>query len=222
MRATLGFLEKLTLSPKEIWPEDVAVLRVEGLADAAIRDAIYVCVGFNIINRIADALDFSVPPPKVFVSGAKFLLIFGYQMLSGAQLVRIGRRRAVRTRHDQMKNTNALVTSEGLADPYISKLKRLEEAVIFGPGTLDPAVRRAASVADEIPGVPGSYVNKVWQRAHEIASEDIAALRQIGYSEDQVFELTVSAALGAGLLRLEAALSALGYEHSLCTSAKAG
>ena len=218
LRATLGFLEKLTLSPKEARPEDVAVLRVEGLTDPAIRDAIYVCVGFNIITRIADALDFKVPPYKVFSSSAKFLLVFGYRMLSGAQLGRIGSRDAVRTRADQIKNDNASVANNGIADPYAGELKRLEEAVIFGPGTLDPAVRKGASVAGEIPGVPGSYVKKVWQRAHEIASEDIAALKQIGYSEDQIFELTVSAALGAGLLRLKSALSALGYEHPLSTT----
>ncbi len=85
--------------------------------------------------------------------------------------------------------------------------------MLFGPGVLDPAVRKVASVAGELPGVPGSYVKKVWQRAHEITSEDVAALRQIGYSEDQIFELTVSAALGAGLARLQSALSALCSEH---------
>src|SRR5205814_180877 len=107
----------------------------------------------------------------------------------------------------------ALKTGDGVSDAYVGKLKRLEKAVLFGPGVLDPAVRKLASVAGELPGVPGSYVKKVWQRAHEITSEDVAALRQIGYSEDQIFELTVSAALGAGLARLQSALSALCSEH---------
>ena len=110
--------------------------------------------------------------------------------------------------------SEALKTGEGVADAYAGKLKRLEKAVLFGPGVLDPAVRKVASVAGELPGVPGSYVKKVWRRAHEITSEDVAALRQIGYSEDQIFELTVSAALGAGLARLQSALSARCSEHS--------
>ena len=90
--------------------------------------------------------------------------------------------------------------------------------MIFGPGALDPAVRKAASIAGEIPGVPGLYVKKVWQRAHEITSDDITELLQIGYSEDQIFELTVSTALGAGLDRLESVLSALENEHSVSMS----
>jgi len=167
LRATLGFLEKLTLSPKAVGREDVAALRVAGLNDSAIRDATYVCVGFNIINRIADALDFTVPPPKVFTISAKFLLIFGYDMLSGAQLGRIWPSwRPDRRRDDHIGDDEALKTGEGVADAYAGKLKRLEKAVLFGPGVLDPAVRKLASVAGELPGVPGSYVKKVWRRAH--------------------------------------------------------
>ena len=124
-------------------------------------------------------------------------------------------RSTTRTRARRWSGWSTSTTGcRGVADAYAGKLKRLEKAVLFGPGVLDPAVRKVASVAGELPGVPGSYVKKVWQRAHEITSEDVAALRQIGYSEDQIFELTVSASMGAGLVRLESALSALCNEHS--------
>lgn len=211
LRATLGFLEKLTLFPKSVGSEDMAALRVVGLNDPAIRDATYVCVGFNIITRIADALDFEVPPPKAFILSSKFLLFFGYDILSGLKLGRIvnWRRRDHHIGHEQ-----AMTTGQATANAYADKLKRLEETVLFGPGDLDPLVRKVASVAGELRGVVGPYVMKVWERAHEITSEDIAALRHIGYSEDQIFELTISAALGAGLVRLESALSALCSEHS--------
>lgn len=209
LRPTLAFLEKLTLSPTAVVHEDMAALRVAGLNDRAIRDATYVCVGFNIITRIADALDFKVPPPEVFTSSAKFLLIFGYDMLGGLQLGRFGRWRPDRRRDDHIGRDETLTAAEAIADAYAGKMKRLEDTVLFGPGVLDPAVRRVASIAGELPGVAGWYVKKVWERAHEITSEDIAALRRIGYSEDQIFELTISAALGAGLVRLESALGAL-------------
>ena len=39
LRAMLGFLEKLTLTPAEVGPADVAPLRAAGLSDAAIEDA---------------------------------------------------------------------------------------------------------------------------------------------------------------------------------------
>jgi alkylhydroperoxidase family enzyme len=209
LRATLGFLEKLTLSPAAVCPEDVAGLRVAGLNDSAIRDAAYVCLVFNIIDRIADALGFTIPVPQSFARSAKLLLISGYDVLSGVELGRIDRRRPERRRDDQIGNDETPTTGESVADTYADKLKRLKETVLRGPGVLDPAMRKLASVAGGLPDVPRSYVNNVWHRAHEITSEDIASLTQIGYSEDQIFELTVSAALGAGLIRLESALSAL-------------
>jgi alkylhydroperoxidase family enzyme len=213
LRATLGFLEKLTLFPKAVGREDMAALRVAGLNDPPIRDATYVCVGFNIITRIADALDFEVPPPKAFIRSSKFLLIFGYDILSGIRLRSIGNWRPRRRRNNHIGHDETLTTGGTTADPYADKLKRLDETVLLAPGVLDPAVRKVASVAGELPRALGSYVQKVWERANEITSEDMAALRQIGYSEDQIFELTISAALGAGLVRLESALSALCYEH---------
>jgi hypothetical protein len=39
--------------------------------------------------------------------------------------------------------------------------------------------------------------------------EDFQALRAAGYSEDQIFELTNAASYGAGLIRMNAALSCL-------------
>jgi alkylhydroperoxidase family enzyme len=98
-------------------------------------------------------------------------------------------------------------------DPYAGKLERLKDAVLYGPGDLDPALRRVACAAGEIPGAMGA-VEKVVQRAHEVTDEDVAGLRQSGWSEDEIFEITVSAALGAGLVRLEARLAALRHKGS--------
>src|SRR5213075_2197332 len=144
LRATLGFLEKLTLSPKAVGPEDMAGLRVTGLSDSAIRDATYVCVGFNIITRIADALDFEIPPPKAFIRSSKFLLIFGYDILSGIQLGTISSRRVRQRRDDHIGHHERVTTVEATANAYADKLKRLENTVLFGPGALDPLVRRVA------------------------------------------------------------------------------
>jgi hypothetical protein len=51
-------------------------------------------------------------------------------------------------------------------------------------------------------------VNKVSEHAHLVTDEDIADLHKAGYTDDQIFEATVSAALGAGILRLECVLRA--------------
>lgn len=192
----------------------MAALRSEGVDDQSITDAIYVCAGFNIITRIAEAFGFKVPPTKVFTAGAKFLRIFGYQRLSGIHLGSISNRFPRQVYGDQLKDDSAPIRYGFAADPYAGKLERLKDAVLYGPGVVDPELRRVACAAGEIPGAMGSYVKKVVQRAYEVTEEDIAGLRQSGWSEDEIFEITVSAALGAGLVRIESGLAALCSKYS--------
>lgn len=78
LRATLGFLEKLTLTPAEITSADVVATRDAGVSEHALVDAIYVCALFNLIDRVADALGFEIPPS--FAGGAAAQLKRGYQM----------------------------------------------------------------------------------------------------------------------------------------------
>jgi alkylhydroperoxidase family enzyme len=70
LRSMLGFLEKLTLSPGEVASVDGAALRQAGISEQAATDAIYVCVLFNIIDRVADSLGFAVPTPEDFALAA--------------------------------------------------------------------------------------------------------------------------------------------------------
>ncbi|HTG31687.1 MAG TPA: hypothetical protein VLB76_02055 [Thermoanaerobaculia bacterium] len=79
LRAMLGFLEKLTLNPAGIGPDDVAPLRAAGLTDEKIEDAIHVCALFNVINRVADSLGFDEADVKGYQTGARMLLNRGYQ-----------------------------------------------------------------------------------------------------------------------------------------------
>ena len=78
LRATLGFLEKLTLVPGEVRQDDIVSMRAAGASDQAIEDAIYVCVYFNIIDRIADSLDFEVLSAEIFAQRAGNFLKEGY------------------------------------------------------------------------------------------------------------------------------------------------
>jgi uncharacterized peroxidase-related enzyme len=77
-RAILAFVEKLTLEAGEVTRDDVAALRMAGLSDAAIEDAIAVCALFSVVTRLADALHFDVPSPESFARSAKVLLKRGY------------------------------------------------------------------------------------------------------------------------------------------------
>jgi alkylhydroperoxidase family enzyme len=78
LRATLGFLEKITLSPEEVGPDDADVPRQAGVSDSALIDAVYVCTLFNVIDRISDALDFAIPTQEGFNKIGKMLLKRGY------------------------------------------------------------------------------------------------------------------------------------------------
>lgn len=197
MRATLGLLEKLTLAPAEVVCEDLSELRAAGLSDRAILDAAYVCVGFNIITRIANALGFKVPSDEVFTRASRYLTAFGYNVLSGFWARGIYRQLVALL----LVNKSAAVGHDAF-DPYEKKLTLLRKSVLSEPGALDPEVRRAICDGLELPDPLGAYVRKVAGHAHTVGDEDIAGLHRAGYTDDQIFEATVSAALGAGLSRL--------------------
>jgi len=78
LHAALAFIEKLTLRPGELVHADIAALHAAGLDDDAIREAAHVCAGFNVIDRIADTLDFHIPSAALFARGAKVMLTRGY------------------------------------------------------------------------------------------------------------------------------------------------
>lgn len=78
LRATLGFLEKLTLHPNDVRPADIAPLRAAGVSDEAIEDAINVCALFNIYDRMADALGWWLPAAGGYAAGARNLIARGY------------------------------------------------------------------------------------------------------------------------------------------------
>lgn len=80
LRAMLGFLEKLTLTPAAVTRDDAAQVRALGVSRQAMEDAIGVCAGFCTIDRVADATAFHVPERKAFDIGADALLKFGYKL----------------------------------------------------------------------------------------------------------------------------------------------
>ena len=55
LRATLGFLRKVTLTPTEVTAGDVRVLLTRGVSRTAVYEALHVCFLFNLYDRLADA-----------------------------------------------------------------------------------------------------------------------------------------------------------------------
>jgi alkylhydroperoxidase family enzyme len=70
-------------------------------------------------------------------------------------------------------------------------------------------LRRAARPDRPAPAELEPYLDKVRRHAYRVTDEDVARLRALGFTEDELFEHTVSTAAAAGLDRLDAALEAL-------------
>jgi hypothetical protein len=80
VRAVLGFLERMTVDYDSLGVEDVALARTAGVSAPALADAIYVCFIFNVIDRLADATGFALPPKESHDRAARVLLKRGYAM----------------------------------------------------------------------------------------------------------------------------------------------
>lgn len=71
-------------------------------------------------------------------------------------------------------------------------------------------LREASQPDRPVPADFAGYREKIQRGAYTITNAEVQALKDAGYSEDEIFEQTVSAAVSAGLLRLDAALKTLG------------
>lgn len=80
LRATLGFLRKVTRDHGAVSVDDIKALLALGVTRAQIEDALHVCFAFNVITRLADTFEFEVGPDAAFQVGAKTLLSRGYKL----------------------------------------------------------------------------------------------------------------------------------------------
>jgi hypothetical protein len=201
-------LEKITLSPAEIGPADLDDAYSAGVSVSALLDATYICVGFNIVARIADALGFKVPSEELFLKAAKLLRLFGYRRLSGFWILG--------SSNTERFANRALTTH--WPDPYANKMRRLRDSVVSSPGSLAPDIREAISEGVYSSTPLGAFAQKVAEHAFMVNDEDIRELHRAHYSDDQIFEAAVSAALGAGLYRLERVLTILRASQQAITT----
>jgi len=92
-----------------------------------------------------------------------------------------------------------------------AELRRAVLARAFGPHPLSTPETSFLSETERGTGGEdlAAYVDTVAQHAYRVTDEHLGRLRQAGHSDDSLFEMTVSAALGAALGRLERGLAAL-------------
>ena len=81
--------------------------------------------------------------------------------------------------------------------------------VLKGPGVSSHAARQAAFDNRGVDARASALVDKIARRAWTVTDHDVAAVRNAGVREDEIFELAVAAALGQATRQLSSALEAL-------------
>lgn len=95
-----------------------------------------------------------------------------------------------------------------ITDPHAILRDRVFHEVLEGAGETDPALRRSVAEGTGVPADLQELVDKIHRHAYKVTDDDMARL-QAKYGDDKMFEIVVSAALGASRLRLLAGLEAL-------------
>jgi alkylhydroperoxidase family enzyme len=95
-----------------------------------------------------------------------------------------------------------------ITDTHAALRDRVLDRVLNGPGESDPAIRNAAAEGSNVPSDLQTLVDKIHRHAYKVTDEDVARV-QPKYGDDQLFEIVVSAAIGASRQRLLAGLAAL-------------
>jgi hypothetical protein len=93
-------------------------------------------------------------------------------------------------------------------DPHATLRNNVIKRVLDGAGIAAPSQRHIAFEGKGSPPGLQALVDKVEANAYKVTDEDLRQLQQT-YSDDELFELIVSAALGASERRLRAGLDAL-------------
>lgn len=102
--------------------------------------------------------------------------------------------------------------------------QQLVQSIQTSSGSTTPSLRRALTEYAEqadftgephftpesgLPSDLEAYVTKVRKYAYKVTDEDIEQLRSAGYSDEAIFEITLSTALGAGTRCLMRGLAAI-------------
>ena len=80
LQVALVLAERLTRDADSVTAADIAPLRAVGISEEGITTVIGIVTLFNMINRIANALDFAPPNEREAAQEAKNLLAHGYRI----------------------------------------------------------------------------------------------------------------------------------------------
>jgi AhpD family alkylhydroperoxidase len=164
-------------------PDRADATEVTGLPEQAVLEALHVGVVFNIISRLANAFGFTLRDGQLH-SGTRALHRFGYRF-------------------------PGFLLADGGPIRHGDAVETLRHAVLDAPAVTDPALRRAAATGGPLSEPWQSYATTVRDASYKITDADINRLTTGGHTEEEIFEITVAAAVGAALYGLDAGRRAL-------------
>lgn len=167
-------------------PDRVDATVIADLPEPAVVDALHVNLVWNIVNRLANAFGFTLREGQLH-SGTRALHRFGYRFPN-------------------------FLLADGKTVDHGDAAANVRYSVLDAPATTDPSLRAAAAAGGPLAESWQSYVTAVRDASYTITDTDIARLTAAGHTEDQIFEITVAAAVGAALRSFDAGRNALGRE----------
>lgn len=199
--AGLKIQEIMTLRPLEIDQAFVEELRAE-LDDFAIREAANIAFHYNYINRVVDAFDYPIPRGKQTRRLAKLLNIVG-KLVKGVTADPpwlVSEDDGIIRPTEVENGRNRMLSTDGQSD---LDLRRAVEAFVKKQWRYEQAPDL------NLPENLRSYMTKLALHAYRITQDDIDALKAAGYTEREIYELTIVGCLGTALVGLEMLFDAM-------------
>ncbi|MBV9579655.1 MAG: hypothetical protein JO057_13790 [Chloroflexi bacterium] len=88
-------------------------------------------------------------------------------------------------------------------------VQAIDQRILTGPGTASAQLRSKAFANSDLPEPLATLIDKVARRSFQVADADFAAAVAAGFTEDQLFELVICAAVGESNRIYQAGLQAL-------------